>query len=607
MLVGGVALLCSQVACLFLPFSTKYLIDQVVVARDLRALFLLCAAIILAILVEAASLFLAVRLLGRVAELVIVRLRERVHTHIIHLPLDHFEKNSTGGAVSLIMSDIESLRELIGLGVISSSLAIISAILTVLFLLEKNSRLTIIALCMQVIAALTLRKAFNLTRPIMRTGSEIRARVTARLMESFSAISIVKSYRAEQREVADFARGNISLFDNTMRTRAAIASTRALAATLSGLTAGAVVYFGGRDLIFGIWTTGDYVQFTAMLVYLTNPIVQLVNITPQFTQAIASLDRVHEVLDEDLEAPPHPQPITLETLNGDVAFEGVYFCYHPRAMVLNGITFRARPGTLTAIVGPSGSGKSTIISLLCALRRPTSGRILVDEIDLQSINVRSYRSFLSVVSQEIFTFDGTIRENIIYPQTSVPDSRFLYACQIACVNDFAEDLVSGYDTQIGERGVKLSGGQRQRLSLARAVLANPRILLLDEATSSLDSESEAVIHSGVSKLMQHRTTFIVAHRLSTVRDADQILFVDAGRVVEQGTHEELYNHHGRYYDLCVLQLETGRIASRGVLRKSDHGPPAQIPGVGTEEDQHAEKGKHGGADRCSSEATRIRG
>jgi subfamily B ATP-binding cassette protein MsbA len=289
------------------------------------------------------------------------------------------------------------------------------------------------------------------------------------------------------------------------------------------------------------------------LAFMVAPVFQVVNVGTQLTEAIAGLDRTSEILAEREEDADPKRTVTLGTINGDVKFEDVHFAYDPEKPVLHGISFHARPGTVTALVGSSGSGKSTIISLICAFHEPTSGQVLVDGIDLSTVRLNSYRSQLGVVLQESFLFDGNIRENVVFSRPDSTEEQFLNACAIARVDEFALRFPEGYDTIVGERGVKLSGGQRQRLSIARAILADPRILILDEATSSLDSESEAMIQGGLNHLMEGRTTFVIAHRLSTIRRANQILVIEAGLIVERGTHEELYRLGGRYYDLYTRQ------------------------------------------------------
>jgi subfamily B ATP-binding cassette protein MsbA len=300
-------------------------------------------------------------------------------------------------------------------------------------------------------------------------------------------------------------------------------------------------------------TLGSFFTYTMFLGFLVAPIFQVVNIGTQITEAIAGLERTHEVLSERPEDEDPERTLVLRTIQGAVRFDRVRFSYEPDKPVLRDVSFEALPGTVTALVGSSGSGKSTIIGLIAAFHKPGSGRITVDGVDLSRVRLDSYREALGVVLQESFLFDGTIRENVAFSRPRASEEEILRACQVARVDEFAEKFTDGYDTVVGERGVKLSGGQRQRISIARALLADPRILILDEATSSLDSESEELIQEGLSQLMRGRTTFVIAHRLSTIRRAAQILVVESGEIVERGTHAELLAARGRYYDLYTRQ------------------------------------------------------
>jgi subfamily B ATP-binding cassette protein MsbA len=325
------------------------------------------------------------------------------------------------------------------------------------------------------------------------------------------------------------------------------------------------MYLGAHENAVGRLNTGGYVEYTMLLAFMIAPIVQLVSIGTQISEALAGLDRTTEILTEMQEDASPDRKLQLDKLSGEVQFIDVDFAYVPDKPVLRNISFDAQPGTVTALVGSSGSGKSTIISLICGFHTAQSGAVLVDGHDLAAVKLSSYRSQLGVVLQETFLFDGTIRENVKFSRPEATEEELMKACSIARVDEFAERFPEGYDTIVGERGVKLSGGQRQRLSIARAILADPRILILDEATSSLDSESEALIQQGLNFLMQGRTTFVIAHRLSTIRKADQILVVEEGRIVERGTHDELYALGGRYFDLYTRQhgLETNLFLAPG--------------------------------------------
>ena len=331
-------------------------------------------------------------------------------------------------------------------------------------------------------------------------------------------------------------------------------SSMSLSATvLMGIVGRVIMYVGARQITAGAMTLGDFMTFSALLAFLIAPMFQIVGIGTQLTEALAGLERTREVLRERPEDQDPRRTVSLGPIVGQVVFDHVNFAYDAGKPVLHDVSFRAEPGTVTALVGPSGSGKSTIIGLVTAFHVPESGTIFVDGVDLSTVRLDSYRTQLGVVLQETFLFDGTIRENVAFARPDATEQQIMEACRIARVDEFAENFETGYDTIVGERGVKLSGGQRQRVSIARAILADPRILILDEATSSLDSESEAMIQEGLKYLMQGRTTFVIAHRLSTIRRADQILVVEAGRVVERGTHEDLYAAGGRYYDLYTKQ------------------------------------------------------
>ncbi len=551
--LGLLLMAVNRVSGLVLPWSSKYLIDTVLNHHHAEKLLQLVGLVFAATAVQAATSFALTQLLSKEAQRLIADLRKEVQQHIGRLSVSFYDSNRTGVLVSRIMTDVEGVRNLIGTGLVEFVGGIMTAAIVFGYLLYSNRNMTLAVFGVVALFVVVLQKAFKTIRPIFRERGRINAEVTGRLTESLGGVRVVKGYFAEKREAGVFAGGVQRLLENVMRSLTATSTLSFAATTVMGVVGGMVMLLGGRAVLHGQMTTGGYFQYTFFLAIMVAPVFQVVNVGTQLTEAVAGLDRTIEILEEKDEFSDPKRVTTLGELRGEVRFEDVRFAYEADKPVLHGITFDSQPGTVTALVGSSGSGKSTIISLVCAFHTPDTGRVLVDGIDLATVKLDSYRSQLGVVLQESFLFDGTIRENVVFSYPEATDEEFLEACRIARVDEFAERFADGYETIVGERGVKLSGGQRQRLSIARAILADPRILILDEATSSLDSESEAMIQQGLSYLMQGRTTFVIAHRLSTIRRADQILVVEGGQIVERGTHEMLYALEGRYYDLYTRQ------------------------------------------------------
>ncbi len=553
LLFGLLLVLIKSVSSLVLPYTTKFLIDRVFTQHHARLLVPLVAIVFAATAVQATTSYALTQLLSKAAQRMITELREQVQQHIGRLPVSFYDSNRTGVLVSRIMTDVEGIRNLVGTGIIEFTGGIVTAVVAFVILVRASASMTLVLFVVLLAFVFVLQKAFKTIRPIFRERGKINAEVTGRLTESLGGVRVVKGYYAEQREARVFSAGVHRLLANVISSLTATSLLALSATAILGVVGGLVMFFGGHEVLNHRLTTGGYFQYTAILAFMIAPIFQVVNVGTQLTEAVAGLDRTMEVLGEREEFGDPDREMLIPPIQGAVVFNDVRFAYEADKPVLHGISFAAAPGTVTALVGSSGSGKSTIISLICAFHTPTSGKILVDGVDLAKVDLASYRAQLGVVLQESFLFDGSIRDNIVFSLPHAGEEEFLNACRIARVDEFAERFTDGYATIVGERGVKLSGGQRQRLSIARALLANPRLLILDEATSSLDSESEAMIQAGLNTLMQGRTTFVIAHRLSTIRKADQILVVEAGQIVERGTHASLYALGGRYYELYTRQ------------------------------------------------------
>lgn len=555
LLLGGSFLLMiiNRSSGLVLPASTRYLIDNVMGKHLLNQLPLIIGVVVAATAVQGITSYTLTQLLSKEGQRLIAELRIKVQRHIGRLPVAFYDENRTGALVARIMSDVEGVRNLIGTGIIDFLGGLLTALFAFGYLIHLSVQMTLVTFVILVIFGLILQRAFKTIRPIFRERGKINSEVTGRLTESLGGVRVIKGYHAEDSEAQVFATGAHRLLANVISSLTAQSLMSLASTVVLGVVGALVMYLGAHQVVAGRLTTGGYVTYVMFLAFMIAPIVQLVSIGTQLTEAAAGLDRTAELLDEQTEDVEPGRVHDLGGVRGEVAFDNVTFAYDPGKPVLHSISFESHPGTVTALVGSSGSGKTTIISLICAFHSATTGQVLVDNVDLATVRLASYRSQLGVVLQETFLFDGTIRENILFSHPTATEEQFDEACRIARVDEFATRFPEGYETIVGERGVKLSGGQRQRLSIARAILADPRILILDEATSSLDSESEAMIQDGLNHLMKGRTTFVIAHRLSTIRRAEQILVVEAGNIVERGTHESLYALGGRYYDLYTRQ------------------------------------------------------
>jgi subfamily B ATP-binding cassette protein MsbA len=583
-LAAGLALLLvNRAAGLVLPASSKFLIDDVIGQRRAELLWPLALGVGVATLVQAVTSFALSQVLGVAAQRAITEMRREVQRHVARLPVRYFDRTQSGVLIARIMSDAEGIRNLVGTGLVQLVGGIVTAIAALAVLLYLNWRLTILTLGALGLFGGAMAYAFTRLRPVFRERSVINAEVTGRLSQSLGGIRVVKAYNAERREHRVFAHGVHRLFRNVARSITGVSAVSAFSTVIVGIIGVVMMAVGGRAILAGSMTLGDFVMYVFFTGLLAAPIVQMASIGTQITEAFAGLDRIREVLGEPTEEAGRPASAPLEDLQGHVRFDHVSFAYEPGRPVLRDVSFDAPAGTTTALVGPSGSGKSTLIGLIMAFHRPGEGRILVDGRDLDTIPLGEYRQHLGVVLQDNFLFDGTIAENIRYARPEATLDEVVAAARVAHCDEFVEGFADKYDTVVGERGVRLSGGQRQRVAIARAILADPRILILDEATSSLDSESEALIQDGLRRLRHGRTTFVIAHRLSTIRSADQILVLEAGAIVERGTHQSLLATGGRYRQLHDRQYgwERERFVNPGeewpAEGEGPSAPPAAAP------------------------------
>ncbi|MDO6599849.1 ABC transporter ATP-binding protein [Tenacibaculum sp. 1_MG-2023] len=552
-LIGLLLIIIRSLSGFVLPMQSKVLLDEVVPNKDYNQLYTLILIVIAAISVQAITSFLLTKVLSIQAQYLISELRAQVQKKVLSLPISFFDNTKSGALVSRIMSDVEGVRNLIGTGLVQLVGGTFTAILTLVILLKMNVWMTLFTFVPLSIFGFIALKSFKFIRPVFRARGKINAEVKGRLTETLAGIRVIKAFNAEEQESQIFEKGVADIFTNVKKSMTATAIMTSSSTFLIGLATTGVMGIGGYFMIQGTMTFGDFIQFTFLLAFMVAPIVQMSNIGSQLTEALAGLDRTEELMNMTAEDDNQDRTTQLNTIKGDIEFKDVSFSYEEGKEVLHNINFKAPAGSVTALVGSSGSGKSTIAGLSATFLTPKDGTVTIDNQDLAKVKLSSYRQYLGVVLQDEFLFEGTIRENILFPRPNATEAEVLNAVNAAYVNEFTDRFEKGLDTLIGERGVKLSGGQRQRLAIARAILANPRVLILDEATSSLDTESEALIQKSLAELIKDRTTIVIAHRLSTIKKADQILVIEAGNIVERGTHDELITLEGRYYELYTYQ------------------------------------------------------
>ena len=553
--LGLFLILINRLSGFVLPLKSKDLLDDIYPNKDIDSLYQLLWVVGFALLIQAITSFLLTRILSVQAQYLISELRAQVQKKVLSLPISFFDNTKSGALVSRIMSDVEGVRNLIGTGLVQLVGGIITAILSLVLLIQINPWMTLFVFLPVSIFGIIALKAFKYIRPIFRNRGKINADVKGRLTETLAGVRVIKAFNAEDQENETFEKGVDLLFQNMKKSLTATAVMTSSSTFLLGLASVGIMGIGGYYMIEGELTTGEFLKFTLLLGFMIAPIVQMSNIGSQLTEALAGLDRTEELMNMEAEEDDKARTIVIKKIHGDLVFKDVSFSYEAGKEVLHNINFHVPAGSVTALVGSSGSGKSTIADLSATFLNPTAGKITIDNQDMSKVKLSSYRKHLGVVLQDEFLFEGSIRDNILFPRPNATESELQNAVKAAYVNEFTDRFENGLDTLIGERGVKLSGGQRQRLAIARAILAAPKIIILDEATSSLDTESESLIQKSLSELVKNRTTIVIAHRLSTIKKADQILVIESGNIAERGTHDELIEAKGRYYDLYTYQAK----------------------------------------------------
>ncbi len=551
--VGLLLIIIKSVAGLALPFVTRILLDEVFPNKDFPLLMVIVTILAGALLVQALTSFALTRLLSVEAQRLISILRSDVQKKLMKLPINFFDNHKSGALVSRVMTDVEGVRNIVGTGLVQLIGGTLTAIFSLVLLFQMNWVLTVVVIVPVAVFAVIMMKAFGYIRPIFRKRGKINAEVTGRLTETLNGVRVIKGFNAEEQENKIFEVGVNRLYNNVKKSLTATAIITSSSTFLIGLASAGIMGVGGWYVIGGDMSPGDLMMFTFLLGLMVAPIIQMSNIGSQLSEAMAGLDRTQELMDMKEEDDPEVRTEIMKEIHGDILFNDVSFAYDEGKEVIHNISFEAPKGSVTALVGSSGSGKSTIAGLAATFLNPDSGTVTLDGVDLAKVNLSSFRKNLGVVLQDDFLYEGTIRENILFPRPDASEEELMAAVKGAYVDEFTERFDEGLETVIGERGVKLSGGQRQRISIARALLANPRIIILDEATSNLDTESESFIQKSLNELMKDRTTFVIAHRLSTIQKADQILVIEDGRISEQGKHQELLDKKGRYHDLYTYQ------------------------------------------------------
>ncbi len=538
------------------PWLMKIIIDSAIPNKDLRLLGMI-ALIFIALRISRMGVGFVARFLGaRAGQRITYDLRTRVHEHMQKLSLEYFDARRTGKLMARVMGDIDVLQNVSVQGVRSIVINSFTLIIVGLIIFNINWKLALMSLAPMPVYFICLIKYSEKIHSLYRRVRRARASISASLHDSILGIRVVKAFVGEHRQSREFKNSNAGLLHSIMAAVKSNSIFYPLMALLLSLGPLVIMWYGGKSVIEGAITLGELVAFSAYIHRFYGPVEQFSEINDMIQQVIVSARRVFEVLDTKTEFDTPEGSITLSATEGDVRFNDVSFRYDGGKDILSHINLKANPGETIGLVGPTGSGKTTLVNLVYRFYQPREGSITIDGIDIKKMDLRSLRKHIAMVLQEPFLFHGTVKENIAYGKRHASGKEVIAAAKASNAHDFIMELPNAYDSQIGERGVRLSGGEKQRISIARAIIKNPRILILDEATSSVDTQTEKLIQEGIERLRIGRTTFVIAHRLSTVKNADRLIVLDKGKIVERGKHEELLKKEGLYSHLYKMQFFT---------------------------------------------------
>ena len=544
------------------PLFLRFIMDKVLLntsidnATRLRYLNLAGAAFLTVIILSNLMMMLRDYRQRLLNTRVMLSLRRSLFDRLLHLPLPKLWDMKTGGILSRLTGDVDTTTGLMQLAIVSPALSILRLVFAISVLFTLNWRLALTALAIIPGAMLMSFTSARRVRPIYRTIRKDAEEVDGRVGETFSGIRVVRAFGREIRELAHYMRGRHSILRKELFAhRRELILWTSWGLLVSGVSV-VIVWYGGYLNIQGLATPGDIMAFQWYTFLILNPVWNIVNSFSELQRSLAAMERVFEILEMPADKPDRPDARLAPKIVEEIEFQDVEFEYRTDRPVVRDFSIRVEGGTVVALVGRSGAGKTTVTDLVARFHDPTRGRILVNGTDIRDIKLKSYRSLLAIVQQDVFLFDGSVRDNIAYGRHDATDDEILDAAKRANAHEFIERLPEQYDTFVGERGVKLSGGQQQRLAIARAILKSPQILILDEATSNLDTESEQLIQAAMASLFAGRTTFVIAHRLSTVRRANLILLMEEGRIIERGTHESLMAAQGLYYEMVLRQAQS---------------------------------------------------